>query len=184
MNSFATFVTALYEGIFEDAAIRWPTIRDTMEKDLSYLRSALEHRGESFFTITLPDFGKLIDQWVDEGRIFRHYFMGEKETFDSETESGRPALSLVDDPRWALPRGITSKEGFPILFGGLLRMVFEVDGKLRADVEPDVILFLRALTRVCEKLEAPVSFTALRKSVKEFLRCGTSSSGELPQYLG
>jgi len=153
MENFATFVTALYEGIFDDAAIRWPDLKEHFGKDLSYIRSAAEARGEPFFTVTLPEFGKVIDRWLDHGYMSPVVF-----------PRGIPTTGVFFAPYRA-----------PLLFSGLLWRIFSESGVLLADVEADVVLFLRTLTRVCEKLESPVSFTALRKSVKEFLRCRSGS---------
>lgn len=161
MENFATFVTALYEGIFEDAAIRWPDLKEHFGKDLSYLQSAIKERGEAFITLTLPEYGKHFDLWLDVGHMME-----------------------------GLPRGIplhtTNPLTFrkPLLFSGLLGKIFDASGVLLADAEADAVLFFRTLTRICEKLEAPVSFVTLRKSVKEFLRCGQSSASKSPVDLG
>lgn len=142
MKNYETFVIALYEGIREDATAQWPDIATAMEKDLSYLRSAFEHRGLSFFTITLPDYGHWIDRSLDQGSF---YDQGE------------------------IPRGIPLYHGRPVLFRGLLAKVFDSYGVLKTHADHGAVLFLRTLCQSLKKLEYPVTASTLRKTVKEFL---------------
>lgn len=141
MKNYATFVMALYKGIYEDAAIRWPDTRSMMEKDLSYLRRAFEQRGLSFFTLTLPDYGKWIDRSLDHG-------------------------SFVDLKE--VPRGIPYRQGRPVLFRGVLKKVFDNSGMLRSDADHEAVLYVRTLCQSLGKLEMPVKRSAQKKTVKEF----------------
>lgn len=141
MKNYETFVMTLYDGIFQDAAIRWPDIRSAMEKDLSYLRSALKERGFAFFTLTLPDFGHWIDRSMDQG-------------------------SFVDHAD--IPRGVPTYRRRPVLFRGVLMKVFHPCGKLRPDADHEAVLYLRTLCQSFKKTETPVKPSALKKTVKEF----------------
>lgn len=142
MKTHVAFVTTLYGGIFEDAAIRWPDITTTMERDYSYLRSAFEHRGLSFFTMTLPDYGLWFVRSLDQGSL-------------------RPISEI--------PRGIRIRKGRPGVFQGVLSKVFDSDGMLRSNADPEAVLFFRTLCESLKKLEVPVSTSALKKTVKEFM---------------
>lgn len=141
MKSYVTFVMTLYGGIFQDAAIQLPDIKTSMEKDLSYLRRALEQRGLAFFTLTLPDYGLWIDRSLDRG------------SFSDMAE---------------IPRGIPLFRGRPRLFWGILMKVFDINGVLRPDADHWSVLLLRTLCQSLKKLETPVKPTALKKTIKEF----------------
>lgn len=141
MKSYATYVMSLYDGIFSDAAIRWPDIRSTMDKDLLCLRSAFEHRGLAFFTLTLPAFG----HWIDRSLDLR--------CFSDKAE---------------IPRGIKLFRGRPRLFWGILTKVFDNDGMLKCDVDHEAVLFLRTLCQSLKKLEVPCRAKIVRQTLKEF----------------
>lgn len=117
MNSNLAIVMAVYEGILKDASILWPTSTKSFGKDLSYLRRAAEQRGLSFFTLTLPDLGKVYDRSLSKSAF------------------------LASE----VPQGIPLIKKRPELFGDLYMKVFNDSGTLRLDFDVDAIAFLRQL---------------------------------------
>lgn len=140
MKSYADYALAVYGGIISDATTRWPSLGSSMEKDLSYLRRAVESRGLPFLTIVLPDTGKWFDKSLDYG---------------SQLLSG-------------IPQGMPSKHGRPKLFRDLLSLVFDDEGVLRTDADVEAILFLRSLYGAMKKLEVPYTPQTLEESLDEF----------------
>lgn len=142
MKSYETNVVPLYGKILEDLVTQWPNIKSDTERDYSYLRRASEERGLEFFTLTLPAYGEWFDKSLAAG-----FMLGKAE----------------------IPRGIKLYRGRPLLFRGVLAMIFGIDGCLRDEADVSAVLYFRTLCQGLKKYEVPPSVSTLRKSVKEFL---------------
>lgn len=115
---------------------------ETFGKDLSYLRRAVEERGISFLTITLPDLGKVIDRSLDQG-----------------------FLDLA-----SFPRGVTRNRRGPVFLRELFNKVFDNDMVLRNDPCVDAITFLRQICFCCKKLRLECPQSKLEETLDEFFQ--------------
>lgn len=131
---------AVYSGILKDATATWPQSTKRFEQDLSCLRRACEQRGLSFFTITLPDLGKVIDRSLEEG-----YFLASE-----------------------VPLGIPMIKKRPELFGDLYMKLFNECGTLREDLDPTALFFFRQLCFTAKKLEIECSKDKVEEALAEF----------------
>jgi hypothetical protein len=68
MKSYESDQIELMRCVFLDAAIRCAATSSAL-RDLVTMRSRVKHEGLSFFTITLPNFGKDFEQALDQGYI-------------------------------------------------------------------------------------------------------------------
>ncbi|DAD50074.1 RNA-directed RNA polymerase, partial [ssRNA phage Gerhypos.2_13] len=137
---YASYALAIYGGILADATTRWPSLKDSLDMDLSYLRRAVENRGLPFLTIVLPDTCKWLDQSLDAGHQLPE----------------------------GIPQGMPIKQGRPKLFGGLLNLVFDDLGLLKLDVDHEAVLFLRTLYGVVKKLRMPPTESSVKETLDEF----------------
>lgn len=142
MKSCDTNAMAVYTGIFTDAYVCWPDLRTSLEKDFSYLRRAVEHRGLPFLTVTLPAFNKVLERALDEGRL----------------------------PTSGYPQGIPLRKSRPKFLSGLLSRVFDYEGTLRTDADVDAVLFIRQILCLMKKYRIDCPPSALESSIDEFFR--------------
>lgn len=140
MKSFTANAVGIIEGVFDDASTRWPALRASMDKDLSYLRRAVEQRGVSFLTITLPAYCKVIERSLDNG-----------------------SLSLNE-----IPQGIPKRRDRALFLGGLIDKVFDDLNLLRPDACPDAVFFIRQILLCNKKMRLECKASATRNSFIEF----------------
>lgn len=140
MKSYIAHAVTIYEGIIADASLRWPTLRSSLEKDLSYLRRAVENRGLVFYTILLPSAGKVLDRALSTGVLVSTEF----------------------------PQGYPMIQKKPKLFGDLFKQVFDDRGMLRDAPCIDAVSFLRQLLYCCKKLRVNFTDATLKESLDEF----------------
>jgi hypothetical protein len=107
---------------------------------LSYLRRAVKARGFSFFTDTLPTYGKWLDLSLDIGYTSPDGF----------------------------PQGFPKVKGRPKLFGDLFLCVFDEQGVLREDADHEAVLFLRTLSYCFKKVLTPYSDSQLKETLDVF----------------
>jgi len=112
-------------------------------RDINTVADRIEHEGLSFLTITLPDYGKAIQKWLDCGQV------GIYSAFRKERGRGLPAF-----------------------LGGFLNRVFDRSSGSLLD-EPCVasIQALRQLTLMFGKMELPCSDTRKRKAIQNYVKC-------------
>lgn len=113
-------------------------------RDLYRLRDCVKHRGESFLTITLPDFCSGFERSLDVGRIGHNTFVG--------------------------PFGDLDKAGKPGFLRGFLDRVFDEAGVLRRDVPPNVVYAVRQFCLLHKKSWAIASESRQLKAIKGYLR--------------
>lgn len=140
MKNYVNHAVSIYEGIISDAATRWPDLRCSFEKDLSYLRRAVEARGIAFFAVTLPSVGKVLDRGLDDGCL------------------------VISD----FPQGMTLIKDRPKLFGCLFSLIFDDRNMLRPDPDIDAVCFLRQFLYCCKKLRLPCKPTKVMETIDEF----------------
>ncbi|DAD51872.1 RNA-directed RNA polymerase [ssRNA phage Gerhypos.1_26] len=132
----------LYRSILKDISVYFPDDQKEWDRDLSRLISLDRTRGISTFTMDLPALGKLLDKGLSEGRL----------------ELGGAAHS---GPRYPNTIG-------PRLFWGLWSRLFDSSGCLIANIDPNVVLFLRTLLYVGKNYESECAPRYLYEAVKEF----------------
>jgi hypothetical protein len=140
MKSYVDHALDIYEGILRDSVTRWPTLGSSFGKDLSYLRRAVKARGFSFFTETLPAFGKWLDLSLDIGYTSLEGF----------------------------PQGYPKVKGRPKLFGDLFLCVFDEQGVLREDADAEAVLFLRTVSYCYKKIRIQHSPSQLEETLDAF----------------
>jgi len=111
--------------------------------DINTVRSRVEHEGLSFLTITLPEFGKAIQKWLDQGQVGIH-------------------------PAFVTERG----RSLPLFLGGFFSRVFDRNsGTLLDDPCIDSIIALRQLTLMFGKIELPCSKARQLKAIRKYVEC-------------
>nr|QDH88665.1 MAG: RNA-dependent RNA polymerase [Leviviridae sp.] len=131
-------------------------------RDINTVTSRIEHEGLSFLTITLPDFGKSIQKWIDQGQVGIH-------------------SAFRKDSRGRLPR----------FLGGFFNRVFDRDSGSLLD-EPCVasIHALRQLTLMFGKMELECSPARKASAIRNYIECeqevrlfdGELTQGDLNEF--
>nr|QDH88630.1 MAG: RNA-dependent RNA polymerase [Leviviridae sp.] len=131
---------SLWSRMAEESAIQCCT---STRRDINTVAVRVEHEGLSFLTITLPDLGKAIQKWLDQGRVTSH-----------------PAFS--NERGGSLPR----------FLGGFFSRVFDRrSGLLLDDPCTDSIHALRQLTLMFGKMELKCSPARELKAVTNYIEC-------------
>lgn len=112
-------------------------------RDLRRLRECVEHRGESFLTITLPDFCSDFERCLDRGRLDPGAFIG--------------------------PFGARNSAGKPGFLRGFLDLVFDNSGVLRTTVPPNVVFAIRQVCLLHKKSWAIANESRQTRAVKGYL---------------
>jgi hypothetical protein len=160
---------SLWSCMANEMAIRCCT---SATRDIKTVTDRAEHEGLSFFAITLADYGKVIQKWLDHGLV-----------------APWDCTSFKKD----------SLTGLPVFLQGFLGRVFDpVSGVLMDEPDIDAIYALRLLTLTMSKIGLPsdpsdgvrsrtVSPERERLAMAEFVRCEhdvkVSDSLLDPQYL-
>ncbi len=142
MKSHLANVLDVYGGIFEDAYRIWPNDIEFLGKDLSYLRRASEDRGLSYFTITLPAFGKAFDRALSNGEF------------------------LASE----VPQGIPMIQKRPKLFGTLYKNIFADDGMLKQHPCVQSVAYFRQLCFMAKKLRVQCAPHYVKETLDEFFK--------------
>jgi len=109
--------------------------------DFEEVKRRTECEGTTFLTIVLPDFGKAIEKWLDQGQIV-------------------PADIS----------GFRMRHGLPIFMGQFIKLVFSSqNGALLAVPSTDAILALRQLCGLYGKMFLPASPERTRRTMEQFI---------------
>ena len=151
---------SLWSSVAMEMATRCCT---SATRDIKTVVSRTEHEGLSFLAITLADYGKAIQKWLDHGQV------GPK--------------SDVPSFRW------DHRTGLPRFLGGFLIRVFSpCDGALLNEPDIEAIIALRQLTLMFSKIALPreahvvgtprssggfqvVSANRESKAMREYVQC-------------
>jgi hypothetical protein len=110
--------------------------------DINTVRRRVEDEGLSFLTITLPDLGKAIEKWLDQGQAGIH-----------------PSFDI-------------GRRSLPVILRGFFIRVFDLDsGTLLDDPCVDAIYALRELTLSFGKISLPCSPAREWKAMQGFIEC-------------
>jgi len=122
-----------------DELARW--CHTSATRDFNTVQRRVEHEGFSFFTITLPAFGKDFESCLDLGRIGLHDF-----------------------------DGFRRRGGLPVFMSGFLSHVFDADsGALLAHPSVDCIFAIRQLTCLYGKIELPCSNSRIARAMEGYV---------------
>jgi hypothetical protein len=111
-------------------------------RDIDTVTRRFEHEGISFLTITLPDFGRDLDEALAEGKVAHAHFAG-----------------------------FRRRGGLPRFLGGFLELVFDrLTGVLLTAPSTAAIQALRQLTRLCSKVSLKCSTTRERAAYDDYVR--------------
>ena len=114
-----------------------------MRRDVHTLRARVKDEGDSFITITLPNFCRDFERSLDEGRIGPGRFLSFRK----------------------LPSGI------PAFLQGFLSNVFDSEGILLANPSIDCIRFVRQICLFGKKILRPCSSKRDASAVEEYAKC-------------
>ena len=135
-------VAEFYRAVLKDYAAAYPDDQLEVIRDSKRVALELRSRGMGFFTLDLPEMGKVLDRALSEGRL--------------------PLTSLpVSRRRW---KGST----IPRLFSGLWIRLFDRSGLLREDIDPTVVSFLRTLLYAGKKARLECAPKRLYSTIKEY----------------
>lgn len=140
-RSLAFDFLGLYTAILRDIAAYYPNDRVEWDRDISNLTRLYQTRGQAIFTMDLPALGKALDMSLSKNRL------------------------CLDNLNLSGSRYPGSK--IPRLFWGLWSRVFD-EGGLRANVDPNDVLFLRTLLYVGKNLKWECSPRYLFEATGEF----------------
>lgn len=135
---------SLWEHLAEESAGRCGT---SASFDVKTVKARVRHEGESFLTITLPDFGKGFQKSLDLGQIDRRQFT-------------------------SFRFGTKGSVGLPRFLGGFLGLVFDpASGVLLDDPSVDAIIAVRQLTLMFGKILLPCSDARVKSAIDGFVEC-------------
>ena len=120
------------------------------QRDSAYALSRIKDEGIAFLTITLPRFEKDFLSCIKQGRVSSDAFVG-----------------------------FSRKRGLPKFLSGFLSKIFDNDGTLRTDVDPNLIRDLRQVLLLLSKVEYPVSETRNRQAIAAYI----DTDALLPEQL-
>ncbi len=108
----------------------------------TFLRRA-EDEGDSFFTITLPSFGKDFERSLEQGHVDSDAFLS-----------------------------FRKRRRLPVFMSGFVSQVFDTDsGALLADPSIDCIFAVRFLTNLFAKIELPCSNSRIVRAMEGYVSC-------------
>jgi len=159
-------LTSLWSCTAHEMSVRCCT---SATLDIKYVKSRVEHEGLSFLAITLADFGKAIQKWLDQGFV---------------VPSDAPSFKR------------NRLTGLPVFLQGFLGRVFDpCSGALLDEPDIEAIFALRQLTLMFSKIALPstgtdrkvVSPERERRAMSDYVQCEQEvreSDDRLdPQYL-
>jgi len=130
----------LWQTVADELATRCST---SAARDCKTVEDRVEHEGLSFFTITLPQFGKGFERCLELGCLDKQ--------------------SL---------RGFAWRGGFPRFVSGFLCQVFDASsGRLLEDADIDAIQAIRQLTLMCGKLFQLTTKEREHAAMRAFVEC-------------
>ncbi len=131
-------LTSLWKSLAADAARQCCTSAD---RDVQTVTVRVKAEGESFFTITLPNFGKAFEHALEVGSITPNSFCG-----------------------------FHSRKGLPVFLQGFLGQIFHPDGSLLDKPSIDCIFAVRLLTQTFGKIERECTSARTNRAMRQFVK--------------
>lgn len=144
INSYAKYLSGLYEAMLVDIACKTPALRIDCERDSKRLLSIIEREGIRVLLVDLPAQAKHLDKCLASGCL---------------TPSGVAHMGSFRR------RGI-----IPKLFKGLYLRIFDENGCLKSSPDKQAIWHLRLLLLAAKKFRLPCSDSSTWSTVDEFFR--------------
>jgi len=111
--------------------------------DLAKAKKRVASEGESFLTITLPDFCRDFEQALDLGQVANYHFTG-----------------------------FQRRGGLPLFLGGFLSLVFDsVSGVLLDEPNVQAIQSIRQVLLLCGKIGRPCTDARQRRAINGYIEC-------------
>lgn len=111
--------------------------------DLAKAKKRVECEGESFLTITLPDFCRDFEQALDQGQVASYHFAG-----------------------------FRRRGGLPLFLGGFLSLVFNSEsGVLLDDPSVQGIQSIRQILLLCGKIGRPCTDARAKRAIAGYIEC-------------
>jgi hypothetical protein len=131
--------------------------------DVKTVVGRLKHEGNSFFTITLPSFGKDFEKSLDQGGISADLFRG-----------------------WAKHPGLEEPR-VPRFLSGFLERVFDRrTGRLLDEPDDDAVFAVRQLSLMFAKILLPCSDARVEAAIQSYIECEQEvrrSDAQVPSNL-
>lgn len=128
--------------ILLDAANRCAVDATSIDRDMMRIMSRFEHEGESFFTITLPNFCSNFERSLDKGMVTSEFLHGSAKT-----------------------------QYLPSLLKGFTMLVFDVGtGRLLDEPSIDAIISIRQICLFAKKVSLPCSSKRNEKAEWDFIK--------------
>ncbi len=148
----------LYAALLKDVQSYLPIDHREWERDLKRITTLSQTRGSAVFTMDLPAMGKQLDSALSGGRL---------------NLKGMPCSGPTH-----------SDSMIPRLFRGLWIRLFDHYGCLRANIDPNDVLFLRTLLYVAKNYRAECAPRYLFEATKEFFDVESSLPPASPLWDG
>lgn len=134
---------ALLGRILEDSGIR---CRTSTTRDFKTITRRVKNEGESFLTLTLPNFGKDLERGLERGFVDSSLFVG------------------------------YSKRGcLPVFLQGFTSLIFDMkSGQLLDDPNIDAIQCVRQISYLHHKIELPCSEERVKAAFAKYIECEQS----------
>ena len=153
MKSQANGLLKVAEGVLKDYSLAYPHDRTEVARDLERLTRLTEERGLGLYTLDLPALDGALTKALENGRL------------------------VVDG---ALSKRASATIQVPRLFRGLWLRIFNRDGNLLEDADPNSILILRQLLCLGKKLEVVCTPARTKLVLKEYYH--VERSARLPTF--
>lgn len=115
--------------VLADAGIQAGADPDEVQRSLEFIAARTKKEGEEFLTISLPSFASDFERSLADGQLTAARFQ-----------------------RWK-----KDAAGRPRFLGFFMSRLFDEQGRLRDDVDPDVVAFVRQITLMCKKTHGTAS---------------------------
>jgi len=116
------------------------------DRDFKRITARVEHEGQSFLTIALPNYGKGFEKSLDQG--------------------------FVDEGMFRISSRSLTYRGLPALLEGFLSLVFDPSaGRLLEEPSPDAIQAIRQITLMWGKMAAETTDSRRDFTLRQFLKC-------------
>lgn len=133
-------LTGLWSELAHDCANQCGT---SVDRDIITMRDRVEHEGDSFLTITLPQFCSDFEEALEQGCIASHHFIGFK--------------------KW---------RHLPAFLHGFVTQVFDDrTGNIRANPSTNAVRGIRQLTLIFKKIERETTPARKHKAEVGYLNC-------------
>lgn len=142
MKSQASVLLHVLKGLFKDASLAYPELKESFLKDYERIALYYRKRGLALFTLDLPNLDSLLLEGLESGRL------------------------SLNGP---LSRRVSKRIQVPRLLSGLWLRVFDKSSCLCKDVDSTALAFLRQISCIGKRLQVECSPERVQTSIRNFL---------------